>query len=506
MSSGRNQFQCQTYRLDVVGLSRFDVRFILTAIVLLCCESNFSSAGDDSPPTIAGPSHGLHASQNLLGVNSCAAASCHGGARLSEGRSFAAYQIWARKDPHATAFATLRNAESRQMMALLNRGKDGPPTDATNDARCLSCHSTTEFKEDRPHAPANHQLSDGVSCESCHGPSKNWLGLHSTHEWKTLSAEQKSEHGFLDTTTDLAARVKMCADCHIGSPGRDVNHDLIAAGHPRLNFEFSAYYANLPKHWSTATATPGAENSSEPADVEEDPAFEARAWLVGQLVSSKTSLQLLQHRATSDRPWPELAEYSCFSCHHDLKNDSWYQTRGKSKGHFAWGTWNYGTLPELLKDKGTVQQFDEFRLLMQKPFPDPRAAAEGAKALELSLDSLIAQESTRSFSREELDQLIRHIVSERLRKEQDTMTVSWDQTAQLYLATTALALASSEAGADDARSKRIRDELESIRELLMFKASDESPTDYSTAETIEKIQQRLTKIQATVSDVGTSLP
>lgn len=512
MSSGPNHFECRTRLCDLIDLSRFDVRLILMAIVLLCCNWNSSSASDDPTPTTADRSHELHAPKNLLGVNSCAAASCHGGGRLSEGRSFAAYQIWARKDPHATAFATLSNAESRQMMVLLNKGKGGP-VDATNDVRCLSCHSTTEFEEDPLQVSEDHQLSDGVSCvsdgvscESCHGPSKRWLGLHSTREWKTLSAEQKSEHGFLDTTTDLAARVKMCADCHIGSPGRDVNHDLIAAGHPRLNFEFSAYYANLPKHWSTATATPVAGDSSEPADVEEDPAFEARAWLVGQLVSSKTSLQLLQHRTKQGNPWPELAEYSCFSCHHDLKNDSWYQTRGNSKGQFAWGTWNYGTLPELLQDQNTVQQFDRFRLLMQKPFPEPQKAAEEAKALELSLDSLIALQSKRSFSREELDQLTRHVVSERLRKEQDTKTVNWDQTAQLYLATTALALASSKVGGDDAKSKLILEDLKLIRELLMFQASEESPTKYSESKTIDDIQQRLTNIKATLSDVGTSLP
>ena len=507
MSSGRNQFQCRPHHRAPVDFSQFDVRFILTAIVLLCCDSNFSSAGDDSLPTDARPSHGLHASQNLLGVNSCAAASCHGGGRLAEGRSFAAYQIWARKDPHATAFATLSNAESRQMMALLNKGKEGPPTDATNDARCLSCHSTTEFKEERPHAPANHQLRDGVSCESCHGASKNWLGQHSTREWSTLTATQKSEHGFVDTTTDLAARVKMCADCHIGSPGRDVNHDLIAAGHPRLNFEFSAYYANLPKHWSVTTSS-----SPEPADVEKDPAFEARAWLTGQLVSSKISLQLLQHRANSTNPWPELAEYSCFSCHHDLKNESWYQTMGKSKGQFAWGTWNYGTLPELLQDQDTVQQFDRFRLLMQKPFPEPMQAAEGAKELEMSLNTLIAQESKRSFSPEELDQLTRHVVSERLRKEDGPGASSWDQTAQLYLATTALALASKEVGSDDARFASIQMDRESIRKSLLFNQSKEgnkdsydSPRDYSEMQ-IREIQKSLKSISAKLSDVGTGLP
>jgi hypothetical protein len=35
-----------------------------------------------------------------------------------------------------------------------------------------------------------------------------------------------------------------------GKPWRDVNHDLIAAGHPRLSFELSAFMATMPPHWT----------------------------------------------------------------------------------------------------------------------------------------------------------------------------------------------------------------------------------------------------------------
>lgn len=508
MSSGRNHASRRGCLRDLSHLLRCDGRFILMAVMLHCCDLRTIAAGDDPAHLSAEVLHSLHTSQNLLGVNSCVAASCHGGGRLSEGRSFAAYQIWARKDPHATAFATLSNAESRQMMTLLNKGKNGPAADATQDVRCLSCHSTTEVSDGRALVPAEHHLRDGVGCESCHGPAKEWLGLHSTREWKTLTAEQKSEHGFLDTTTDLAARVKMCADCHIGSPGRDVNHDLIAAGHPRLNFEFSAYYANLPKHWSVTDV-----DGAEPPDVEKDPAFEARAWLTGQLVSSRSSLQLLQHRAKPENPWPELAEYSCFSCHHDLKSQSWYQTKGRSRGQFAWGTWNYGTLPELLQDDNALQEFEQLRLLMQKPFPEAKDASERAKSFELSLNKLIAEESVRGYSSHELDQLALRIVAGRRSREETAGAVaSWDQTAQLYLATTALALASSKSGTDDVRSASIRQELNKIREKLMFghpkenpSLLNESPADYSEQDVIA-IQQGFRNIELELLNAGKELP
>lgn len=508
MSSARNHASRRGCLRDLSHLLRCDGRFILMAVMLHCCDLRIIAAGDDPAHLSAEVLHSLHTSQNLLGVNSCVAASCHGGGRLSEGRSFAAYQIWARKDPHATAFATLSNAESRQMMTLLNKGKNGPAADATQDVRCLSCHSTTEVSDGRALVAAEHHLRDGVGCESCHGPAKEWLGLHSTREWKTLTAEQKSEHGFLDTTTDLAARVKMCADCHIGSPGRDVNHDLIAAGHPRLNFEFSAYYANLPKHWSVTDV-----DGAEPPDVEKDPAFEARAWLTGQLVSSRSSIQLLQHRAKPENPWPELAEYSCFSCHHDLKSQSWYQTKGRSRGQFAWGTWNYGTLPELLQDDNALQEFEQLRLLMQKPFPEAKDASARAKSFELSLNKLIAEESVRGYSSHELDQLALRIVAGRRSREETAGAVaSWDQTAQLYLATTALALASSKSGTDEVRSASIRQELNQIREKLMFghpkenpSLLNESPADYSEQDVIA-IQQGFRNIELELLNAGKELP
>ena len=64
--------------------------------------------------------------------------------------------------------------------------------------------------------------------------------------------------------TDLnsvATRVMICAGCRVGSPEergipiRDVTHDLIAAGHPRLNFDYATYVRSLPPHWTEKDRT-----------------------------------------------------------------------------------------------------------------------------------------------------------------------------------------------------------------------------------------------------------
>ena len=96
-----------------------------------------------------------------------------------------------------------------------------------------------------------------------------------------------------------AARARVCVDCHVGnrSRGMDMNHDLIAAGHPRLNFEFASYLASYPKHWREAheKAVPGPEREAASAE------FEAKSWAVGQVVTAGAVLDLLGARALASK-------------------------------------------------------------------------------------------------------------------------------------------------------------------------------------------------------------
>src|SRR5207247_8943586 len=95
-------------------------------------------------------------------------------------------------------------------------------------------------------------------------------------------------------------------------------------------------------------------------DKERRPDFEARAWLIGQLVSARAALRLLEARAVAaaqaekqlkEDPraevklaWPEFAEYDCFACHHGLQPPPrWRQLRGfpgRRAGALPWGTWS----------------------------------------------------------------------------------------------------------------------------------------------------------------------
>src|SRR5260370_133624 len=169
----------------------------------------------------------------------------------------------------------------------------------------------------------------------------------------------------MHATKNLVYRAQTCVDCHVGTADREVNHDVMACGPRCLNFEYSAYLALYPKHWS------------DRAEQERYPDLEARAWAVGQVVSAQAALQLLEARAraaeSKKAPWPEFAEYDCYACHHDFQTRSWREKRGyadRLPGSLPWGTWYTPMLRDGLAElfpgasvAGLEQQYKELHQL-----------------------------------------------------------------------------------------------------------------------------------------------
>jgi hypothetical protein len=246
-----------------------------------------------------------------LGAGGCATASCHGGpaAGNHDVQSFAA-TLWTGRDPHARAFATLHEPRSQKMAALLGIGP------AHRAKKCLDCHST-QADSDAPLAPA--VLADGVACGSCHGDATDWISVHHLPDWKRLDPESRARLGYRDLS-NAGARVRSCIPCHVGDASREVDHDMIAAGHPRLAFEFAAYQRLWPRHWSPQGR---AESQAD---------FTERSWAVGQAETIAAVARLLEARAgravdaterhdaaaPHDGRWPEFAEFDCYACHRAL--------------------------------------------------------------------------------------------------------------------------------------------------------------------------------------------
>jgi len=77
------------------------------------------------------------------------------------------YNIWL-KGPHANAMKTLASEESKKIATEMGIA------DPTTDPACISCHSTVGGVDAKLVASA--KITEGVSCESCHGPGSMYKG------------------------------------------------------------------------------------------------------------------------------------------------------------------------------------------------------------------------------------------------------------------------------------------------------------------------------------------
>lgn len=278
------------------------------------------SAGAQSHPVLDGRARALltaasddnmgTVNHKYVGPGSCSAAACHGGIspRSTTKVLQNEYSTWVTQDKHAQAYTMLTGTLGRQMSTIL---KIGP---AEKAQRCLVCHA---LSVDTASRGRDFDVAEGVSCESCHGPSSAWLGPHIQASAKHADMVKL---GLIDNK-NLTERSKECLSCHLGSARKDmqVDHEMIAAGHPDLIFELDSYTATEPPHWVEKT---------------QDPLFGMRAWGVGQAVQLRESMLRVSRRAASG-PWPEFSEMDCITCHHALTGpESWRQKEGYA-GHRA---------------------------------------------------------------------------------------------------------------------------------------------------------------------------
>jgi len=279
------------------------------------------------------PSHLKH-----VGVASCSTSNCHGEAsKRKQGNTFHnEVSIWETKDKgHSRANQSLTSERGKMILAALQIKVGAEVLDSVGYTNCQKCH-------DPMMTGPGKAYSQGVSCESCHGPAEKWLDSHDTRGFVSSPSI-----GMRDTE-NLLKRARVCADCHVGSVDRDVSHDLIAAGHPPLKYDFSSFMYAMPKHW---------DHEAERRKIAN---YEVEAWSAGQIASAEASLMLLEARAArateahQGATWPEFSEQNCYSCHHDLAWPSWRQQRGygtRKAGRPTWGSWYFSPLAMLSRQQ-----------------------------------------------------------------------------------------------------------------------------------------------------------
>jgi hypothetical protein len=288
-----------------------------------------------APPPVAEPGH-------YVGVASCANSGCHGSTHpLNSTRILQnEYYTWLSKGRHAAAYNVLFSARSARIAK--NMRVSGKANEASV---CLDCHSTNVPKN---LVSGRIDREDGVQCEVCHGPASGWRDEHTQPGW---THEQSVARGMTDLRR-ISTRGDVCLTCHMGNATREVDHELIASGHPILAFELDNYTEQMPAHWKW-NETHG-----------------VKAWAVGQAVAFRDSLDNLARHARGDK-WPEFSDMSCFNCHHGLKNSTWRQERGW-EGRAGLPSWS-------------PQRWAVLRLIVDKAAPQSRA----------QLDPLVAQLASR---------------------------------------------------------------------------------------------------------------
>jgi hypothetical protein len=259
----------------------------------LCAAATLLAQQPVTSSTPAVPGH-------YLGAASCANSGCHGSTQPLDATHVLQneFYTWLNSDRHAGAYNILFSDVSARIAKNMRLKKH-----AYEENLCLDCHTTNVSAT---LVDGTIDPEDGIQCEACHGPAGGWRAEHMEPGW---THEQSVARGMIDLRS-VNSRGTLCAACHVGNAKKEVDHELIASGHPILAFELDNYTEDMPPHW-----TPGRDTHG------------AKAWAVGQVVKFRESLDNLARHARGEQ-WPEFSDMSCFNCHHDLKNSQWRQQRG----------------------------------------------------------------------------------------------------------------------------------------------------------------------------------
>ena len=260
--------------------------------------------------SIAAPAQTQTQTENVTnGAITCAQSGCHELASPASGANIDRneHAIWS-ADPHAQAYRALQTEQARRIAANLGLGA---PEAA---GLCLDCHATNVPQQLRG---PNFDITEGVTCEACHGGSGQWL---ETHDDLDYTMEDLLAQG-LYPTWDPVQRAKMCLDCHFGAKDQFAGHRLMGAGHPRVSFELDSYTELNAHH------TVDDDYLERKGDVDG-----MRTWAIGQAMSLERRMDLLADPQTGTVGlFPEFVFFDCRGCHSPMtvKRRGTVQRRGQ---------------------------------------------------------------------------------------------------------------------------------------------------------------------------------
>ena len=252
---------------------------------------------------------------------------------------------WKDKDKHTMAHELLKGKRAQKMGQALG-------WDVMTDPRCISCHGIRGKKEqfDKESFVGTQKIGfddakikEGITCSVCHGPSEKWVDVHGSAivkkrlEWRRRSREEKEHEFGMKDLWDPAKRSKLCLSCHVGdlADGKFVTHAMYAAGHPPLpGVELATFSEEMPRHWQYLAEKKPEVQQLLKFDPQDASLEKTRLVLSSGLAAFRDSMQLLAKQAAEatdgreeEKAWPELAQFDCYACHHELKTPAWRQNR-----------------------------------------------------------------------------------------------------------------------------------------------------------------------------------
>ncbi len=350
---------------------------------------------------------GLHAAtlpqdspHQTVGVVNCASSMCHGASAPWQNSHILQneYSTWLRFDKHANAYNLLLNEDSKRIAKNMGLAKP-----AHEEKICLDCHTHNPPENRRGE---RFSLSEGVSCEACHGPASQWIKSHV----EAGATHAKNIQNGLYPTSRPVEMAKLCLSCHFGNEKKLVTHRIMGAGHPRLGFDLETFTNFQPPHYRI-----DADWKERKGDFDG-----VRLWAIGQAVAVQSLLNTLTDPVQGrDGLFPELVLFDCHACHHPMSEKRWQPRLDVGPGRIRLNDANLIMLRNIVKavnPAGTTAMSSQIQRLHQAIAGEIRGADPLAEARKLNqiVEQQIRFFEQRHFATTDIQTILRNLVDEGL--------------------------------------------------------------------------------------------
>jgi hypothetical protein len=380
-----------------------------------------------------------------LGTVNCTTSTCHGSITPWQGGHILQneYTTWSRLDPHARAYQTLLSAQSKKIAEKL-----GLKQGAHNAKICLDCHAHNIPVKQRGE---RFDITDGVSCEACHGPAQPWIQSHTVENNSHANNLNKG----LYPTASPSAQARLCLSCHQGSESKPMTHRIMGAGHPRIAIEIDTFSGILPAHWRIDDDYH--QRKGTPDTI--------KLWALGQGIAVEELLiHLMDPKRGHDGLFPELVLFDCHACHHPMNKEQYSTRSGVGPGRIRLNDSNLLMMRALVKviDPKSAETFHEKIRALQLAISEGQGdAMTQARLLLETVQQYNQRFEQRHFSNQDLQGVLKAVVDEAAQG----LYSDYAGAEQAYMAITSLAMGLSKRGAL-VNAKEVNRHLALLRKLL----------------------------------------